>query len=74
MSKNYIVSEERLLSLLWAEAKLECLERDGVDNWHFYMEGRNEYIAEALNIFVEEAEDMDFEDVARASLAEFTEA
>ena len=73
MSKNYIVSEELLLSLLWAEARLECLERDGVDNWHFYMEGRNEYIAEALDISIEEAEDMDFEDVARAALTDFEE-
>ena len=71
MSKLYIISEERLLSLLWAEARLECLERDGVDNWHSYMEGRKEYIAEALDIPVEEAKYMDFEDVARAALEEF---
>ena len=71
MSKNYIVSEERLLSLLWAEARLECLERDGVDNWHYYMEGRDEYIAEALDVSLEEAEDLSFEDVAQAALIEF---
>lgn len=71
MSKNYIISEERLLSLLWAEARLECLERDGVDNWHYYMEGRNEYIAEALDVSIEEAEDLSFEDVAQAALIEF---
>ena len=74
MSKNYIISEECLISLLWAEARLECLERDGVDDWHFYMEGRNEYIAEVLDIPIEEAEDMDFEDVARAALENFMEA
>ena len=73
MSKNYIVPEERLLELLEAEARLNCLEWDGVDNWSWYMESRDRFIAEALDIPVEEAEDMDFEDVARASLAEFTE-
>ena len=71
MSKSYIVTEERLLGLLRAEAKLECLECDGVDNWHFYMGGRKEYIAAALEIPVEEAKYMDFEDVARAALVEF---
>ena len=74
MSKNYIISEERLLELLEAEARLNCRERDGVDNWWFYMKGRGEYIAEALSIPVEEAEDMDFEDVARAALEDFMEA
>lgn len=30
------ISEERLKVLLEAEAKLEALERGGVDNWQFY--------------------------------------
>ena len=71
--KNYIISEEELLELLESRARLSCLEQDGVDNWTWYMEGRIEFIANALEISMEEAEDMDFIDVAREDLKYFQE-
>ena len=67
---KYIIDEERLLELLEAEAKLQCLENDGVDNWAWYMEGRKQFIADALDVtpqFVEDA-DLDFCDIAKADL------
>lgn len=73
MSKSYIVSEERLLELLEAENTLCCLNWDGVDNWSWYMESRERYIAEALQITEAEVRenDLDFIDVAKAELADF---
>ena len=75
MSKLYIISEERLLELLEYEAELECLNAAGVDNWWGYCENRDEYIASALGIDVEEVEEkeLEFTDVAEAALAEFEE-
>ena len=74
MSKLYIISEERLLELLEAEAELECLGAAGVDNWWGYCEHKDEYIASALGISVEEVEEkeLEFADVAEAALAEFS--
>ena len=46
MSKQYLIDEDTLKELLYASHKLEILERDGVDNWSWYMEGRTEYLAE----------------------------
>lgn len=73
--KNYIVSEERLLELLENEARFQCLENDGVDNWMWYMEGRKRFIADALCISEEEVEDrdLDFIDVAKADIKDFKE-
>lgn len=73
MSKSYVISEERLLELLEAEARLQCLEWDGVDNWSWYMEGRKRFIADALCISENEVDerDLDFEDVARADLSDY---
>ena len=73
MSKSYIISEERLLELLENEARLQCLENDGVDNWTWYMEGRKRFIADALCISEQhvEEEELDFIDVARADLSCF---
>lgn len=34
--KEYIISEERLHSLLEAERELKCLHAMGVDNWNGY--------------------------------------
>ena len=72
-TKRYLVSKERLLELLEAEAMLACLEQDGVNNWSWYMEGRVRFIAEALNIKEDEVyeNDLDFIDVAKADLADF---
>ena len=44
--KQYLIDEDTLKELLYASHKLEILERDGVDNWSWYMEGRNQYLAE----------------------------
>ena len=75
MSKNYIISEKRLLELLEAEARLQCLERDGVDNWEWYMESCDQFIADCLGVEVKDVDEqsLDFEDVAIAGLAEFKE-
>ena len=75
MSKHYIISEERLLELLEAEATLDCLEWDGVDNWEWYMESRKRFIAESLCISEDHVRenDLDFIDVAKAELADFIE-
>lgn len=73
--KKYIITEERLLELLEAENRLYCLEWDGVDNWSWYMESRDRYIAEALGKTEKEVDEecLDFEDVARAELADYQE-
>ena len=67
---KYIIDEERLLELLEAEARLQCLENDGVDNWTWYMEGRIQFIANALDVTpqVVEDTDLDFCDIAKADL------
>ena len=48
MSKQYLIDEETLRKLLHAEHTLAILERDGVDNWQWYMEGREEYLVDCL--------------------------
>lgn len=73
--KSYIITEERLLELLEAEAILHCLENDGVDNWSWYMEGRCRFIADVLEVSEEDVceNDLAFIDVATAGLADFQE-
>ena len=44
--KQYLIDEDTLRSLLADSHTLGILERDGVDNWTWYMDGRNEYLAE----------------------------
>lgn len=46
--KYKLVPEEELKRLLANTHILKCLERDGVDNWSFYMKGQDEYIASEL--------------------------
>ena len=46
MNKQYIIDEQTLRKLLYSAHKLAILERDGVDNWQWYMESCDEYIAE----------------------------
>ena len=73
---NYIISKERLLELLKAEDELNVLERDGVDNWTWYMEGRRQYLKEGAEIYgvnIDENEDFDFEDLAELALQDFEE-
>lgn len=75
MSKQYIISEERLMELLIAEAQLDVLEQDGVDDWTWYMESRNAYIADCLGVSQGKvrADALSFEDVAIAELSDFQE-
>ena len=72
-TKEYIISEKRLLELLEAEATLQCLESDGVEDWEWYMEGRERFIADALCISESEVRerDLDFIDVAKTELCDF---
>ena len=50
MSKVYLITEETLRGLLYDSHKLTILERDGVDNWSWYMEGRTQYLAECASM------------------------
>lgn len=73
--KYYQISENDLLALLTIRNEYQCLDADGVDNWEWYMESKNQFISEALNIPIEkvEEEDLDFSDVAEAELKSFKE-
>lgn len=73
--RQFIVCEARLIELLAAEMKLEELERDGVDNWTWYGEGRQECIKEFAGgrLSEEELEDADYEDIARLDLVDYLE-
>lgn len=46
MSKQYLIDEGTLRELLYDSHKLAILERDGVDNWQWYMESYDEYLAD----------------------------
>lgn len=46
--KQYLIDEDTLRELLYSSHKLAILERDGVDNWPWYMEGREEYLTDCL--------------------------
>lgn len=50
MSKQYLIDEDTLKKLLYDSHKLAILDRDGVNNWRWYMEGRNEYLAECASM------------------------
>lgn len=73
--KYYQIREDQLLALLAIRNEYQCLDADGVDNWEWYMESKNQFISEALNIPIEkvEEEDLDFSDVAEAELKSFKE-
>lgn len=47
--KQYLIDEDTLRELLHAWHMLAILERDGVDNWHGWMEGREEYLVDCLS-------------------------
>lgn len=73
MSDIYLITKERLLELLEAKLKLNCLERDGVDNWTWYMEGKYHFLAEVLNLPTEQIYELDYDfgDVAYCDLESF---
>ena len=49
--KQYLIDEDTLRELLRAGHTLAILERDGVDNWWGWMEGREEYLADCISEF-----------------------
>lgn len=48
--KQYLIDEDTLRELLRDSHTLAILERDGVDNWEWYMESRKEYLAECATM------------------------
>ena len=73
--KIYLITKERLLDLLIVEAHLNCLEQDGVDNWTWYMEGKDRFLSDALNLPIEQIRELDYDfyDLAQVELNEFQE-
>lgn len=57
----YKISEEELLELIKDRLKLYILEIDGVDNWEWYMEGKQDFMIEQFgeNLSFEEAAQID---------------
>ena len=83
--KYRLVPEEELLDLLRDSHRLACLDWDGVDNWHGYMEGREDYIAMCLketkqykdmnkNLIkgIVYAKDIDFQDLAEIDIEAYS--
>lgn len=58
----YKISEEELLELLEDSLKLCVLEIDGVDNWEWYMEGKQDFMIKQFG------ENLSFEEAAQADL------
>lgn len=57
MKENYyIISESELLDLLTTYHYANCLDADGVDNWSWYMIGREEYLGD-FESFEDKAKD-----------------
>jgi hypothetical protein len=46
--KQYLIDEDTLKDLLTVAHYYAILERDGVDNWEWYMEGRRDYLLEGI--------------------------
>ena len=57
MDNFYIISEDELLDLLEAYYYADCLDIDGVDNWDWYMVGKESYLKGKYNTFREKAKD-----------------
>ena len=60
--KYRIIDEIELKCLLEDSHRLACLEADGVDDWTWYMEGRDAYIAKRL-VNTEPFKDKDLEEI-----------
>lgn len=52
--KKYIIDESELLELLESDIALSILERDGVDNWEWYMEGTRKVVREYFSEMTQE--------------------
>ena len=53
---KYIIEESELLNLLQSYHYANCLDMDGVDNWPWYMCGKDDYLGK-FNTFEEKAKD-----------------
>lgn len=71
--KYYKVPEDDLLELLAAAHELSVLKRDGVDNWTWYMEGREDYLQECYGNCTNYNKDFDFEDAAKIDIDSYEE-
>ena len=84
--KYRLVPEDELLDLLRDSHKLNCLDWDGVDNWSWYLESFDEYIAthlketkqykdrpikELIDITIDES--FDFNTLAEIDIERYTE-
>lgn len=71
----YKISESELRALLTASHKLDVLERDGVDNWSWYMEGLNDYLRECAETMhlSGDWDDLSFEDIVEYELTLYDE-
>ena len=67
---NLLISEEELVDLLTDQHILNCLRYDGVDNWNWYMEGREQYLLDGGLTKKEIDEDFDFSELARREVRE----
>lgn len=76
MEKYYKISETRLKELLKAELELDQLNADGVDNWTWYGEGREEFLLDVIGDRVPKEkipEDVDFDFVAELDIKDYEE-
>ena len=84
MSKHYKISEWQLIQLLKDSMILNCLEKDGVDNWDYYGEGFKQDIEERVKALglplysiiertasAVEHYEYDYEDIAKQRLKEY---
>ena len=71
--KYYKISETQLRDLLESSLRLSQLYADGVDNWEWYGEGREEFIANCLDCSIEEVREKDYywEDVVNKEIENF---
>lgn len=71
--RYFKISETQLKDLLESSLKLDQLYADGVDNWEWYGEGREQFIANCLGCSIKEVEENDYywEDVVNKELESF---
>lgn len=70
MEKEYYkISKDKLLYLLRRDAKLDLLEKDGVDNWDGYYDSYSTYLEEELGLDYNEESEM--RDVALKRLKQY---
>lgn len=71
--KYYKISESDLRELIKSDLKLCVLERDGVDNWTWYMYGLTDFLAENLNKTKDEVlrSDYEIDDLAEEMLQDY---